>query len=124
MKSIPDSSKDELITYFIKAFRKISEVSKNKKTSLPSKPGVPPQSEGQTICTTSKSTPPPPTGTCKVCKKTGPTPGGAKTGECAEITANMSQNCSSVSSIEGAITAITTNCTKITPIFRYKVCGF
>ena len=31
MKSIPDSSKDELITYFIKAFRKISEVSKNKK---------------------------------------------------------------------------------------------
>ena len=36
MKSISDSSKDELITYFIKAFRKISEVSKNKKTALSS----------------------------------------------------------------------------------------
>ena len=35
-RSIPDSSKDELITYFIKAFRKISEVSKNKKTALSS----------------------------------------------------------------------------------------
>lgn len=29
VKSISDSSKDELITYFIKAFRKISKVSKN-----------------------------------------------------------------------------------------------
>ena len=36
VKSISDSSKDELITYFIKAFRKISEVSKNKKTALSS----------------------------------------------------------------------------------------
>ena len=36
VKSIPDSSKEELITFFIKAFRKISEVSKNKKTALSS----------------------------------------------------------------------------------------
>ena len=33
VKSISDRSKDELITYFIKAFRKKSEVSKNKKTT-------------------------------------------------------------------------------------------
>ena len=42
-RSIPDSSKDELITYYVKAFRKNSEVSKNKKTAL---------SSGDTIGTT------------------------------------------------------------------------
>ena len=114
--SIPDSSKDELITYFIKAFIKNSEVSKNKKTT----------SSSVYIGTTSKSTPPPPplTGTCKVCRRTGQTPGSAITRECAKISANMSQNCSSVSFLEGATTVTTTNCTKLTSTFYKKVCGF
>lgn len=115
-RSIPDSSKDELITYFIKAFIKNSEVSKNKKTT----------SSSVYIGTTSKSTPPPPppTGTCKVCRRTGQTPGSAITRECAKISANMSQNCSSVSFLERATTVTTTNCTKLTSIFYKKVCGF
>ena len=52
--SIPDSSKDELITYFIKAFRKISEVSKNKKTA---------SSSGDTIATAASKS----CGMCKIC---------------------------------------------------------
>lgn len=58
VKSISDSSKDELITYFIKAFRKISEVSKNKKTA---------SSSGDTIATAASKS----CGMCKICTNNG-----------------------------------------------------
>lgn len=53
-RSIPDSSKDELITYFIKAFRKNFEVSKNKKTA---------SSSESTIATAASKR----CGMCKIC---------------------------------------------------------